>query len=83
MVPQDLDKQIKEIVARVIELDAAQITPDADFINDLGVDSLKAIEITGAIEKSFRVVVPEEKIREIRTLNQAIALTKQLLQAKG
>jgi len=83
VVPQDLDKQIKEIVARVIELDAAQITPDADFINDLGVDSLKAIEITGAIEKSFRVVVPEEKIREIRTLNQAIALTKQLLQAKG
>jgi len=83
VVPQDLDKQIKEIVARVIELDAAQITPDADFINDLGVDSLKAIEITGAIEKAFRVVVPEEKIREIRTLNQAIALTKQLLQAKG
>ncbi|MBU1113407.1 MAG: acyl carrier protein [Candidatus Omnitrophica bacterium] len=83
MVPQDLDKQIKEIIARVIELDAGEITPDADFINDLGVDSLKAIEITGAIEKAFRVVVPEEKIRDIRTLNQAVSLTKQLLEAKG
>jgi len=83
VVPQDLDKQIKEIIARVIELDAGEITPDADFINDLGVDSLKAIEITGAIEKAFRVVVPEEKIRDIRTLNQAVSLTKQLLEAKG
>ncbi|MCF7908528.1 MAG: acyl carrier protein [Candidatus Omnitrophica bacterium] len=83
MVPEDLGKQIKDIVARVIEIELDQVTPDADFINDLGVDSLKAIEITGAIEKAFRVVVPEEKIRDIRTLNQAISLTQQLLQAKG
>ena len=83
MIPENLPQQIRDIVARVIELDTAEIAPDADFINDLGVDSLKAIEITGAIEKTFRVIVPEEKIREIRTLNQAITLTKQLLEAKG
>ena len=83
MVPEDLGKQIKDIVAKIIEVELDEITPDADFINDLGVDSLKAIEITGAIEKTFRVVVPEEKIRDIRTLNQAISLTQQLLEAKG
>lgn len=83
MVPEDLTKQIIEIIAKVIEIEVAEITPDADFIDDLGVDSLKAIEITGAIEKAFKVIVPEEKIRDIRTLNQAVALTKQLLEAKG
>ncbi len=82
MIPQDLEKQIQDIVAKVIEIEPQTIGPDADFINDLGVDSLKAIEITGAIEKAFKVVVPEEKIRDIRTLNQAISLTKQLLEAK-
>lgn len=83
MVPEDLEKQIKDIIAKVIEIGPEEIGPDADFINDLGVDSLKAIEITGAIEKAFKVVVPEEKIRDIRSLNQAVTFTKQLLEAKG
>lgn len=83
MVPEDLGKQIKDIVLKVIEMEADEVAADADFVNDLGVDSLKAIEITGAIEKAFRVVVPEEKIRDIRTLNQAITLTDQLLKEKG
>ena len=81
MEQQDVEKQVKAIVAKVIEIPEAEIGPDADFIDDLGVDSLKAIEITGAIEKTFKVVVPEEEIRNIRTLNQAIALTKKLLKA--
>jgi len=81
MEQQDVEKQVKSIVAKVIEIPEAEIGPDADFIDDLGVDSLKAIEITGAIEKTFKVVVPEEEIRNIRTLNQAITLTKKLLKA--
>ena len=83
MIPEDLEKQVKDIVVKVIEAEPEEITPDADFMNDLGVDSLKAIEITGAIEKTFKISVPEDQIRNIRTLSQAIALTKQLLEAKG
>ncbi len=82
MMPEELEKQIKDIVVKVLEVGEEEVQPDAEFIKDLGVDSLKAIEITGAIEKTFKVVVPEEQIRNIRTLNQAIALTKQLLEAK-
>jgi len=82
MVPDNLEAQLKEIIARVVEIEPEKIIPDADFMNDLGIDSLKAIEITGAIEKAFRIVVPEEQIRNIRTLNQALTLTKQLLEDK-
>ncbi|MBU1112948.1 MAG: acyl carrier protein [Candidatus Omnitrophica bacterium] len=82
MVPDNLEFQLKEIISKVVEMEPEKILPDADFMNDLGIDSLKAIEITGAIEKAFRVVVPEEQIRNIRTLNQALALTKQLLEDK-
>jgi acyl carrier protein len=70
---------MKELVARVIGISPEKLHPDADFARDLDVDSMKAIEITGAIEKSFKIIVPEDQIRKIRTLNQAIALAKQLL----
>jgi acyl carrier protein len=81
MEQQNVEQQVKEIVSKVLEIPEAEIGPDADFIDELGVDSLKAIEITGAIEKAFKIVVPEEEIRNIRTLNQAITLTKKLLSA--
>lgn len=82
MTLQELEKQMKELVAKIIGIPLDKLGPDADFARDLGVDSMKAIEITGAIEKTFRVIVPEEQIRQIRTLNQAIALAKKLLNIK-
>lgn len=82
MTSQELEKQMKELVAKVINITPDRLSGDADFARDLDVDSMKAIEITGAIEKTFKIIVPEEQIRKIRTLNQAIALAKQLLNIK-
>jgi len=82
MTSQELEKQMKELVAKTIGIPLDKLPGDADFARDLDVDSMKAIEITGAIEKTFKIIVPEEKIREIRTLNQAIELAKQLLNIK-
>jgi len=82
MTSQELEKQMKELVASVIGIPTDKLDPNADFARDLDVDSMKAIEITGAIEKTFKIIVPEEQIRKIRTLNQALALAKQLLNIK-
>ena len=82
MTSEELKREITTMIAHVIEMPVDEINPDADFVNELDVDSLKAIEITGAIEKRFRVVVPEEQIRNIRTVNQAISLAAQLLNIK-
>lgn len=79
MTGEELEKEIKEMISQVIEIPLDEIGSDADFVNDLGTDSLSAIEITGAIEKKYKIIIPEEKIRTIRTVNQAVALTKQML----
>jgi len=80
MTSEKLEQEIKEMISEVIELPLAEIDADADFVNDLGTDSLSAIEITGAIEKRYKVIIPEEQIRTIRTVNQAVVLTKKLLE---
>lgn len=82
MTSQELEIKMKELVASTIGISPDKLLGDADFARDLEVDSMKAIEITGAIEKTFKIIVPEEQIRKIRTLNQAIALAKQLLNLK-
>jgi len=79
MTNTELEQEIKSIVAMILESPSEDIDPDADFFKDLGMDSLKAIEITGAIEKKFKIIIPEERIRNIKTINQAVELASQLL----
>lgn len=66
------EEELKQMVSEIIEIPADKITVDADFFNDLGVDSLKAIEIVAAFEKRFRITVPEQEIPKIRSLRQVI-----------
>jgi acyl carrier protein len=77
----NMEKDILKLVSEVIEIPEADIKPDADFANDLGVDSMKAIEIVAAVEKKYKVLVPEKDIPSIRTLNGVIEMIKSLKKA--
>lgn len=78
----DLENDIKNIIAEIIEKDPSQITPDAKFFEDLGVDSMMALEILAAIEKKYKISIPEEKLAQLTTLNQTIAVAREFLASK-
>lgn len=67
------EQEIRKMVSEIIEIPEEKLTPEADFFTDLGVDSLKAIEIVAAFEKKYRLVIPEQDIPKIRTIKQIIA----------
>jgi acyl carrier protein len=79
---QDLENEIRNIIAEVIEKDPSEITPDAKFFEDLGLDSMMALEIMAAIEKKYKIAIPEEKLMNLTTLNETIAVAKQYLADK-
>ena len=70
--------KVKKLVSEIIEVPVEKLEPDADFFKDLGVDSLKAIEIVAAFEKKFRIIIPEKDIPTIRNMRQIIEYTKPL-----
>ena len=72
------EEEITRLVSEIIEIPPEEITLDADFIDDMKVDSLKAIEIVAAFEKKYRVVIPEDDIPKIRSLGKLIEYTKNL-----
>ncbi len=67
---------VLEIVSTVIERPAKDIPPDAHLVKDVGADSMMALEILAALEKKYRIVIPEEKLQEMTTLNKIIALVE-------
>ena len=74
----NFEEEIRKMVVEIIEVPVEELTLDADFFKDLGVDSLKAIEIVAAFEKKYRVIIPENDIPKITTLRQIVAYTKNI-----
>ena len=77
---EDVQKEIISIISDVSGYDEEEITPDKHFYDDLEIDSIKAIEITVAIEKKFKISIRDEDVPTLVTVDQAVTLVRQLLQ---
>ena len=71
-----IDDAVRKLIADILEMEPAEIPLDAQLVEDLGMDSMMALEILASIEKRFRIKIPEEDLPKITTLNQTIELTK-------
>jgi len=78
-VIENVGKTIVSIISDVSGFDADEITPEKNFFRDLEVDSIKAIEITVAIEKKFKVSIRDEDVPKITTVKEAVDLVNKLL----
>lgn len=66
-----LDK-IKEMVAENLGVDAATITEESSFNDDLGADSLDLFELVMALEEEFGIEIPTEDLEQIATVGDVI-----------
>jgi acyl carrier protein len=82
-VASNVEKEIVSILSEISGVDEADIKPATDLAKDLDIDSIKAIEITVAIEKKFKISVRDEDVPKIMTLRQAVDLVDQLLAQKN
>ena len=73
---QNLEQEIKALIVEIIEMDTGQIDPDAHLVEDLGMDSMMALEILAAIEKKYKIRIPEQDLPKITSVNRAVELAK-------
>ena len=62
------------LIADVLDLNPEVITDDAHFINDLGVDSLLALELAVALERRYQIKIESTEIVDVETLRDVITL---------
>ena len=58
-------EDLRSFVADVLDLDPAVLTDDAHFVSELGLDSLKALEVTVALEKKYQIKISEDEVRDM------------------
>ena len=67
-------ERFKKCAVDVLSVDAAQVTREASFADDLDADSLDLVELVMALEEAFDIEVPEEELEGVTTVGQAYEL---------
>ncbi len=73
MSAENVQERVKNIIVEQLGVEADQVKPEAQFVNDLGADSLDTVELIMALEEEFDVEIPDEKAEKIKTVGEAIS----------
>ncbi|WP_419945478.1 acyl carrier protein [Candidatus Poriferisodalis sp.] len=71
--------RFRDCAVEVLAVDAAQVTPEASFADDLDADSLDLVELVMALEEEFDISVDEEELEGVTTVAHAIELVESKL----
>lgn len=69
---QEIFDKVKKIVCEQLEVESADVTPEANFANDLNADSLDVVELVMALEEEFDIEIPDEAAEQIATVQAAV-----------
>ena len=69
-------EKMKEMVADQLNVDAAEITAETSFKDDLGADSLDLFELVMALEEEYNVEIPSEDLEKLTTVGAVMDFLK-------
>lgn len=69
---QHISARVTAILTEKLGLQESEITPDANFTKDLGIDSLDYAELVMEFEQAFKIRIPDSDADQLRTIGEAI-----------
>jgi acyl carrier protein len=70
----EIRANVKKLIAEVTEREPEEITDTALFADELGVDSLMAMEVMVAVDKRYKINIPEEEFAKIKNVDDTVAV---------
>jgi acyl carrier protein len=75
--------EIRELLVTQLAVKPEMVKPESNVTDDLGADSLDAIELVSALEEKFGVEIADEEAKQITTVGAIVNLVEQKLQTKS
>jgi acyl carrier protein len=69
---KEMFEEVKEVIVDTLSCDADKVTLEANIFDDLGADSLDAVELNLALEERFDVTIDEEVMAQIKTVGDIV-----------
>jgi len=75
----DVEQRVKKVVAQVLKVDPARITPQARFVEDLGAESIQSVFLIAAFEEEFDIDLDDEQALVVKTVGKAVEFIEKTL----
>ncbi len=72
MNKDEITSGLAEIIEEVVGIEAADVTVEKTFVDDLDIDSLSMVEIAVQTEDRFGVKIPDEELANLKTVGDAV-----------
>lgn len=73
----EIQQKVTDIIVEKCGVNASEVTPEASFTQDLGLDSLDTVELIMEFEKEFGITIPDDKAESIKTVADAVAFIEE------
>jgi acyl carrier protein len=78
-----VEEAVKETLLQILDIGEEEITPTANFIDDLKATSIDMVEIVAILQNTFEVDIPEPEIARLRTVQDAVDCLKLAIAQRG
>lgn len=82
MAELTLEERVKTIIVDELAVEDEEVTPNANFIDDLGADSLDTVELVMRFEEEFGISISDDDAEKLRTVQDACAYLEKRLKQK-
>lgn len=72
MEKQEVQTRVKKVVSQVLKMEESEINDDANFIFDLGADSMQSLELVAGFEEEFDIEMDQDRALEVQTIDGAV-----------
>lgn len=72
MSDKNVTEKVADIVVEQLGVNADQVKPEAKLVEDLGADSLDAVELVMAIEEEFGIEIPDEEAEKLQSVGDIL-----------
>jgi len=79
---EDLARRVFDIIAKSQRRDPASVNIESSF-EELGVDSMDAVNIVFGLESEFSIDIPDDKVRTIRSVRDMVEGVRALVASSG
>jgi acyl carrier protein len=69
---QEILAGLAEIIEEIAGTPADEVSPSANFVDDLDIDSLSMVEIAVAAQDKFGVEIPDEQLKDLKTVQDVV-----------
>ena len=76
---EEVKLRVKKVVANVLKMEQSEISDDANFIFDLGADSMQSMLLIAAFEEEFEIEMDVDKAQEVQSISGAVEFIAEYL----